>query len=147
MISCYTDATRGRGIRSHMVAADRVAEAEARESARFAMTREAREAMERMEEARRRSEARTPEEREADLRTACSGALDDLAWFCRIRQKAARWEGLTLEGRVAMVAHTMADMGACTRQAARTVTGQAEAGDLAGAVRGLERLRRAARGW
>lgn len=145
----YADPKRtlGRSTRVHAVAADRVRDVEVAEFLRASMTRGEREALERAEAAARAAEERTPEEVAADSAAACGRALDDLAGFCHIRLHAARWERLTLAGRASMVAHTMADMGACTRQAARTVAGQAMSGDLAGAVRGLERLRRAARGW
>lgn len=146
----FADTARGTGrsTRAHVWRADRVGEAQRAEFLRASLDREEREALERMEAAARAERERTPEEREAQLRESLRRNLDQLADWCRIRPHAARWEPLTLEERAVFLAHTMAeDMRACSKQAARTIAGQAEAGDLAGAVRGLLRVQRAARGW
>ena len=146
----YADTARntGRSTRPHAVAADRLGDAQLGEFLRASMSREEREALERWEASARAASGRTREEREADQRESLRLNLDQLADWCHVRPHAARWEPLTLEQRAAFLAHMMAaDMRACSKQVARTIAGQAADGDLAGAVRGLLRVQRAARGW
>lgn len=122
--------------------AQRRAEVEEEQARAWRESKEGRAIAERL-----RADQPTPEEREEALRESCRRNLDSTAKALGIRPHAARLEGLTLEERASMLAYLMADSRMCSKHVAQTIAGQAEAGDLVGAVRGIVRVRRAAMGW